>query len=356
VGFERYPDHSFRYLARANVIEACQFVDVVEAVEEALRLHALGGTTLPAEAYLGWTTADGHAARCLAMPGALDTPTGRIVGLKTINASLGNPARGLPRSQGFTVLLDPATAQPLALMEAAYISAMRTAAVTAVTAARMATTEPESLALIGCGTLAHAHLSLLLARVTSLRRLFLYDSVRQRAADLAATVPELSGGTKTDVVVTENARECVRAADIVVPVTTVTEGYIEADWLRPGTLVAHVSLDDLTEDAVLRADVLVVDDWELVSDDPRRLLGRMYRAGSLLDPTGAPRPGTRHPDRARQVDATLGDVVTGRHPGRRKDSDVVISNPFGMATLDVAVAHRVLRAAEARGIGRRLAL
>ncbi|MFG3252415.1 ornithine cyclodeaminase family protein [Streptomyces sp. NPDC048172] len=355
--FERYPDSRFRHLTRADVVEAARGVDLVATVADALRAHTAGRTVLPEEAYLGWTTPEGDAARLLAMPGAF-TGSGEdgsgppVVGLKTINASLGNPARGIPRSQGFTLLLDPETARPVALMEAAYISAMRTAAVTALAVRHLAVEAPRRLALLGCGALAQAHVRLLLETVPTLRHVVLYDVEAGRAKELAASVPTAS----VTASVAGSAREAVRDAELVVPVTTVTEGYIEPDWLRPGALVCHVSLDDLTEAAVLAADTVVVDDWHLVRDDPRRLLGRMHRAGTLLGPDGAPREGVTARPGARRVDATLGEVLAGEHPGRTREDETVVSNPFGMSVLDVAVADRVRLQAEAAGLGTPLSL
>ncbi|MFI6726945.1 ornithine cyclodeaminase family protein [Streptomyces sp. R-74717] len=355
--FEQYPDSHFRYLTRADVIEAARDVDIVAAVAEALMLHSAGQSVLPEEAYLGWTTPQGDSARLLAMPGAL-VQAGRppVIGMKTINASIGNPGRGIPRSQGFTLLLDPETARPLALMEAAYISAMRTAAVTALAVRHLAVEEPRQLALLGCGALAQAHVALLLRTVPTLRRISLYDVAPDRAKSVARYIASLPGTTDVETVLADGPRQAVRDAELVVPVTTVTRGYIEPDWLRPGALVCHVSLDDLTEAAVLSAGTVIVDDWSLVRDDPRRLLGRMHRAGTLLGPDGTLREGVTARPGARRVDGTLGDVLAGRHPGRRDRDEIVISNPFGMSILDVAVADRIHARAEAAGLGVRLTL
>ncbi|MFE0021165.1 ornithine cyclodeaminase family protein [Amycolatopsis sp. NPDC059021] len=354
--FERHPEHAFRYLTRADVIEAVHGVDIVETVAEAVVLHGEGRSILPEEAYLGWTTSDGAAARCLAMPGALTAGARPVIGLKTINASLANPGRGIPRAQGVILLLDPDTARPVAMMEAAYLSAMRTAGVTALAVRHLAAESPRTLALLGCGTLAKAHAWLLLDAVPTIDAIVVYDTTPGRAQVFREFVAGLPRGDRVTVKAADGPMECVSGADLVVPVTTVAEGYIEPEWLKPGALVAHVSLDDLTEAAVLAADLLVVDDWGLVRDDPRRLLGRMHRAGTLLGPDGEPRAGvTPHPD-ARRVDASLGDVVTGRHPGRRSDTDIVVSNPFGMAVLDIAVADRVRAQAESAGIGSLLEL
>jgi ornithine cyclodeaminase len=113
--------------------------------------------------------------------------------------------------------------------------------------------------------------------------------------------------------------------------------------------VAHVSLDDVLPDVVARADLVVVDDWPLVSGDSRRLLGRMYREKRLVGPAGqtwdGPAPG------ARRVDATVSDVLVGAHPGRTAPEQIVLSNPFGMGILDVALAAEIVPAARRLGLG-----
>lgn len=339
----------FRYLSRKDVVAALEEVDIVQTVTEALRLHARNEVVLPEEAYLPWQSPSGDSARCLAMPGALRFDDGWAIGLKTINGSLGNPARGLPRSQGFTLLLDPETARPTVLFEAAYISALRTAAVTAVAARTLAAPGMATMALIGCGTLAEAHLTLLIDTLPSLREVRLFDVHPERTEKLLSRVGPLR--SDLDVRIVGSAKECVIGADLIVPVTTVTEGYIPFDWLSPGALVSHVSLDDLLPDVITHADLLVVDDWELVGGDSRRLLGRMYRSGELLDPSGAPRPGTGPKPNARKVDATIGEIVSGSHPGRRDPEEIIVCNAFGMAILDIAVAHRAAQAAESQRLG-----
>jgi ornithine cyclodeaminase len=346
---------AFRYLSRDDVVAALATIDPVAVVAETLRLHSENRVVLTEEAYLPWRSPGNAANQCLAMPGAVDFDDGYAVGLKTINASPGNIANGLPRSQGFTLLLDNETARPRALMEAAYISALRTAAVTAVAAQTLGREEMSSMGLIGCGTQAMAHLMMLSDRVPTLAEVRLFDVDAARAERFRAQATSLRPGLRIEIMPT--ARECVTGMHLVVPATTVTKGYIPWDWLTPGTLVSNVSLDDLLPDVVRRCDLLVLDDWDLVSGDDRRLLGRMYRAGDLLSPSGIVNSYAGGPSTsARMVDATLGEVVAGAHRGRCADTDIVVCNAFGMAILDIAVAHRVATAAERDGIGQLLSL
>lgn len=323
-----------RVLSTADVADALDRVDPVAVVRDTLMLHSRGETTLPDEAYLPWHTEDGAFARSLALPGAVwgERPA---IGLKVINSSLENPERGLPRAQGLTLLFDRATARPVAMMPAAAVSATRTAACTVLSARLLAAPGVERVAVLGCGALAQTHLDLLAAELPG-ASFVLHDLVGERAAAL---------GRERGHEAAASAREAVEGAGLVVCTTTVTEGYIGMDWLAPGALVAHVSLDDVLPEVVLGADLVVVDDWGLVAADDRRLVGRMWREGRVTGPQGErfEDVGGRGGDTdGRRIDATLADLVTGAHPGRAADTDVVLSNPFGMGVLDVALAAAVL--------------
>jgi ornithine cyclodeaminase len=329
-----------RYLPRADVMTACAQIDAVQVVRGVLELHAEGRTTLPEEAYLAWQTSARTPARCLALPGAVWDQEAAL-GLKVINSSVANPDRGMPRAQGLTLLFDRETARPVALMEAAYISALRTAAYTALSIELLAA-RTETIALIGCGALGESHARLLSQRLPP-SRFLLHDLDEGRRDRLVARLA--ADGVRAEGART--ARAAISQSDIVVTATTATVGYVEFDWLRAGALIAHVSLDDVKAEVAERADLLIVDDWNLVRDDSRRLLGRMYRAGRIA----APADDDAAPVTGRRVDATLASVVTGRHQGRGSKQQIVLSNPFGMGILDIAIAAEVLRAASRQGLG-----
>lgn len=341
-------ESSLWYLSESDVASLLTRIDPVDVAERALRAHADGRTELPDEAYLGWRTPAGDVARSLAMPGCV-FGTETLAGVKIINASSGNTRRGMPRAGGLVILFDPETARPRCVLDAALISATRTAAVSAVAIRALAGRAPLSLGLIGCGRQAVAHLDVLLPRLPTLAHVGVYDVDRSAAKAFADARTEAAARHGVSLEVAPSARDAVAGADVVVLVTTVTgEGYLPASWLAADALVMHVSLDDLLPDAVLGADTLVVDDWGLVSTDSRRLLGRLYRAGRVCGPGEQPGPGVR------AVDGELADYLPGGTrvpPGR----GLTVINPFGMAIQDVALAGRIADAARADGLGRILA-
>jgi len=321
---------SLCYIDAAEVAASLATIDPVARIRDVLALHAKGETVLPDEAYLPWTGPDGSACRSLNMPGMIRGGVDGIdtAGTKIINASLGNPDRGLPRAAGLVVLFDPLTARPRSLLDGTAISALRTAAVSVCAVEELAAA-PRVLALIGCGPLAAAHLNLMVARLPELTEVRLFDRVPERAAALGVSVDR-------DVRIVRSAEVAVRGADIVVPVTTTTEGYLPMEWLAPGAVVVNVSLDDVLPDVVHGAGLVVVDDWGLVAADDRRLIGRMLRRGEVYGPHDPKPEGP-----ARQIDAELGEILVGTHPGRTERDEVVLVNPFGMAIADFAIAAAV---------------
>jgi ornithine cyclodeaminase len=332
------------YLPGENVREICKGIDSVALIRDVLYQHGSGNTILPDEAYLLWKTAQRETVRSLSMP-AYVGGTFDAAGTKIINSNVRNSARGLPRASGLTVLFDPSTGEVICVMEGAHISAMRTASTTFLSVGLLTGPPIRDMAVIGAGVIGATHIELGVKRLPSLERVILFDINQSRADELARQL-QVSVKKTIRIEVVDSALKAIRGADVVVPATTVTDGYIPYDWLKPGAIVVNVSLDDLLPDAILKANLLFVDDWNLVRADSRRLLGRMYREGLLVGPKEHPQAGG-----VRRVDGELGDLVLARHPGRNSIEDVIVVNPFGLGIEDVAFAARVFEIAKAKGIG-----
>ena len=323
------------YLTRAEVELACRELDPVALMRQAFCLHGSGMTRLPDEAYLSWTNSLGERVRSLSMPGYLDAPFS-AAGTKIINSNPANITRGIPRASGVTILFDADSTRVRCIMDSAYISSLRTASVSALAIELLRGPSISSCGLIGAGAIATAHLRLFLDRFPEIQRVRIYDHKAEAARRLAASDARCS--------VAGSAEQAIRGAEIVVTATTTTTGYVPFDWLQAGTVLVHVSLDDVLAEVALRCDLLVVDDWHLVRTDDKRLLGRMYRAGDLTGP-GETAAGKR------AVTAELGDLVTGRFPGRTRAGQIVLVNPFGLAIEDVAIASKVFEIARGRHMG-----
>ncbi|EME52517.1 ornithine cyclodeaminase family protein [Amycolatopsis decaplanina] len=337
---------SVRFLSRADVLDCLARVDVVAAVRDALVSHHLGRTILPSEAYLSWTNQHGAYSRSIGMPGAiLEEGAEGAYGMKIINASVSNPEFGLERAGGLGLCFDPRTARVIAVMEVGVLSAVRTAAVTAIAVETAGYQAVRSLAVVGCGTQARVHLALLLTRCPELSRITLCDVRRPVAENLAGELASRHPGISFSVAATPV--EAMDEAETTLFLTTVAEGYVQPDWVRPGSLLVNVSLGDLTDEVLVNASALFVDDVQLIVENPRRPLGRLVNEGRIAAKEQEGQP---------SITATIGELLAGETIAQRPDTGYVVVNPFGLGILDVALFGAVLRQANSADIGQALEL
>jgi N-[(2S)-2-amino-2-carboxyethyl]-L-glutamate dehydrogenase len=334
------------YLNRNDIENVCNTIDPVAVIRDVFKMHASGQVILPDEAYLSWTNDQDEQVRSLNMPAYIGGSL-PIAGTKIINGNIGNPSRGLPRASGLTLLFDTTSVRINCIMEGAYLSSLRTASVTLLSAELFQGREIEHAAVLGAGVLAQAHIELLVKRLPHLRSISIFDLDSKRIATLKEALASILQSHEVELLETPTAESAIREAQLIVPVTTTTTGYIEFDWLEPGSILVNISLDDPLPEVVFKADKVVVDDWNLVKNDPRRLIGRMYRAGHVLGPDDS----AENQPHARRIDAQLGEVVLGTRSGREHIDDIILVNPFGLAIEDIALATHVYREALQQNVG-----
>jgi ornithine cyclodeaminase len=329
-------------LSRADVLACVDEIDVVDVVRRTLADHDRGRCVLPDESYLRWRNSAGSYTRSIGMPGGIMPDDGPAqYGMKIINASVSNPTIGLERAGGIGLCFDPETARITTIIEVGLLSALRTAAVTAVGVDVTGYSDAERLSVIGCGMQGGMHVFLLLRRLSWIRRVTLFDRDPAAAEQLATRIGRVHGDV--DVTVATSTWQATSAGDIVIVTTTADEPYLEPDWISTGALVANVSLGDLTDAAFLAAGALYVDDVDLIAANPRRPLGRLLREGRIALPG--------HDGSVKRIDATLGGLLNGRATVASTPRPYVVLNPFGMGVLDVALLAAVRQQADVSAIG-----
>jgi len=240
--------------------------------------------------------------------------------------------RNLPTIQGALVLFEGASGTPLAIMDSASITMIRTAATTAVAAARLAGAGASTVTMIGCGAQARAHLDALSA-VRDLHRVFAVDVRRQAAEDFRTFAVSARGIYCTIPAV---QRTATRASNIVVTCTPSDRAILFLDDVRPGAFVAAVGADNEHKQeidaALLRAAVVVADDIE-----------QCARIGDLHHAVAT---GVMHTS---DVRGSLDQVVAGTCVGRANDEETIVFDSTGLAIEDVAVAALAYERAETPG-------
>lgn len=246
-----------------------------------------------------------------------------------------NPVRyDLPTIQGVLLLFDASTGKPLACMDSGLITAMRTAATTAVAAKYLALRHASSIAFIGCGIQARAHLDAL-RLVRGIKRLTAFDLNRTTADRFADYARERFQ------IVAEVAADAGRAAirsEIVVTSTPSRQPLLKTGDVAAGTFVAAVGADNEHKNEIpadlLKQAVVIVDDLDQCSR-----MGDLHHAlaqGVIL-------PGHVH--------SSLDQIVAGLAPGRLSDDEIIIFDSTGVAIEDVAAAALVYERAENTGVG-----
>jgi ornithine cyclodeaminase len=173
----------------------------------------------------------------------------------------------------------------------------------------------------------------------------LFDLNSSRAQSLAIHFNNVLELQNIKLNICKSAEIAIRQSQLIVALTTTTSGYIHFDWLQQGAILLNISLDDPLPEVVLRVDRIIVDDWNLIKNDDRRLLGRMYRKGLVdIEPAAT----------ARMIDAELGEIVIGKKTGRQRENDIILVNPFGLSIEDIAVAAKIFQVARKLGIGQYL--
>ncbi len=247
------------------------------------------------------------------------------VGLKWISSFPGNVARGLPRASALIVLNDPETGHPVAVLEGARISACRTAlsAVVGADALRPGDRQARTLAVVGTGLIADTTVRALHRHGWSWDSLRVHDLDPRRAQGFAGGLADTApGGAR----VVDDLAATLDGADLVLFATTAVEPHVPtAQWLRPGALVLHLSLRDLAPAAMAGAEHVVDDVTHALRE--RTSLGLAVAAG-LVD-----------------VDeiVPVGALLDGALPPKLERT--VIYSPFGLGSLDIALAQLVLERA-----------
>jgi 2,3-diaminopropionate biosynthesis protein SbnB len=302
----------------------------VDAITEALALHARGDFVQPLKPYLRVNGKEGHIAdRIIAMPAHIGGETA-ISGIKWIGSKHDNPqVRGMERASGLIVLNDPVSNFPVAVLEAGLISSMRTAAVTSVAARYLARKGFKHAACLGCGLIAKAQMTSLLEQFPHMETIHLFDTSSQAAECLAKDIRRRFPQVR--VCVEPSSEHAVKQGEVVVTCTVTDKPYIPFAWLQKGTFISNISIMDVHKEVFLQADKVVVDDWEQ-SNREKKILNQLVLEGRFS---------------REQLHAELGEIVIGAKAGRESDSEIIILNPMGMAIEDIACARGIyLRAME----------
>jgi alanine dehydrogenase len=322
-------------LKRSEVASLLNLRECIEAVEEAFRLNE-EGQSLP--------------------PGVLETltPDGgfhiKAAGLKLANKTYyaakvnGNFPQnmnwwGLPTIQGIIALYDGEKGHPLALMDSIEITSLRTGAATAVAAKYLARPDSKVATICGCGVQGRIQLKSLV-KVLGFEKAYAYD---QDEALSVRFVNELSEELHIEIIPVKDLSSATRESDVCITCTPSRKPILMRGDVRPGAFVAAVGADnplkqELDPELMVENKVVVdiLEQCATIGDLHHAIEGEVMKKSDIY--------------------AELGEIVTGKKPGRTSNEEIIIFDSTGTALQDVAAASIVYEKALEAGIGVRFNL
>jgi len=304
--------------------------DVMKAVEEAFLELAELGTKSPQRTIVEMREYNGHM---LFMPAYLQRS--KSLSLKVVGVYPDNIKRGLETTSSILCLINPETGTPLAIMDGKYITAMRTAAMTAIAAEHLARRGVDSIGVIGAGVQAEYQLRGIL-EVRSAKRVYVYDILAERSRRFAE---KIKGELGLMAQVEESANDVASKSDILIVATTSKQPVFDGRVLAKGVHVASIGWvgpdgRELDTTTVKRAKV-VVDTKE----------GVLSESGDILIPI---REGAITVD---HIWCELKDLVSNRKKGREDEEEITLWKSVGVGVADAAAAKLAYQKAQEMRVG-----
>jgi ornithine cyclodeaminase/alanine dehydrogenase len=301
--------------------------EICRAVETAFKEHAHGRYELPPKTAMH----PRPGTFVHSMPAHLSAL--KAMGIKYGAAYFENYKKGLPSINGLIILNDVETGIPLAIMDALWISNVRTAAVTSIAMKHLMGKNASVMCIVGAGMQSRQHMELLNETAPGLEKIQIYDLNRSTAEKFKIDV---EAGTRFKVEIKDSAEAAMQNAHVIMTATTMLgKPVFRSQWVADGTLVLPLHGGGWDPEVLHRADLLVFDDYE-----------QMY---SFHGKPG----GQYHPFPEEHIE--LGRIIAGLEAGRTRDDQLIVDFNIGLALHDVAIAPVVYQRAMQKGLGTPLA-
>ncbi|MBO4263310.1 MAG: ornithine cyclodeaminase family protein [Bacteroidales bacterium] len=304
-------------------------------VEDAFRKYLAGATLMPDKISQIFDEQSQNRINC--MPATLMDE--KVCGMKWVSVFPSNAPKGIQNVTGVMLLSELETGFPVAVIDGTLSTKMRTAAVGCVAARYLAPSKVEVVGIIGAGEEARMHFALLKHMFPTIKECRVSSrsaqSEQRFAEAFRSIVPDVSFVTCGN-----DSHACAGGADIIVTAISGQSPVLKAADITKGGLYIHVGGWEDEYGVALKADKIVVDNWE-ASKHRTQTICRMYKEGLLQDS---------------DIYANLSDLVGGLRKGRENDAEFIYFNSVGLSYIDTNFAHYIFREARKRGLGRDVVL
>ena len=295
--------------------------------------------------------------RFMAMPAYLG---GRyqMAGMKWYGSNVDNKAKGLPRSILMMMLNDKDTGAPLALMSANLVSSYRTGGIPGVGAKYLARKDATTVSVIGPGVMGKTSLAAFLSVCPNLDTVKIKGRGR-RSIDALIDFIKAEYPQVKNIEVCDSVEEAVKDSDIISFTTTVRDDeasfpYINEKWIKKGALISMPSAARFDDEFLANRCKLVVDNYKLYEAWEEEYPYPSYKEVQII---GTKFTDLKHEGKIKREDIIdIADIITGKHPGRESDDEIIVYSVGGMPVEDIAWSGTIYRNALEQGIGIELPL
>lgn len=320
-------------LDRKNLGSLLSMKEVIDALELGFMEYKKGACVVPMR--FGMDVKE-YKGGFLYMPAYM--PGIQRSGVKIVSVFPDNPSQGKPTIYASYLLSDATTGEILALIEASTLTGMRTGGASALATRYLARSDSHVLGIIGTGFQAFYQVQAIMA-VRSVEKVLAYDSDRKKLEDFCNNLKGIS-----PIFPADDPESLVKDSDIIVTATTSRTPVFPGKAVKPGTHINaigayHPDAREVDEDVVMRAKI-VLDTYEVA----------LHEGGDIIIPMkeGKISPSSIHAD--------LGDMITGKKPGRQTAEEITLFKSVGFAMEDIVVAHQAYEKAIQAGIGVKVSL
>lgn len=305
--------------------------NILEIVKQAYLTHHQGHATLPPSTFLRFP--DKERERIISLPAYLGEPF-NCAGIKWISSFPENVHKNMERASAIFVLNSLETGHPIAVLESSIISAKRTAAGAALTAHLVVEDKHtiEKIAVVGTGLINFETTRFLLHLFHDIKSINVYDMDPARAQQFKEVINRIY--PSVEVIQHTALQDAINAADVISIATTAVKPYIEKlEGLKPSTIILHTSLRDLAPEIILSANNIVDDINHACSANTSLQLASQIQQSTDF------------------INCTIGQLIEKGKEKYVHDQRPIIASPFGMGTLDLALANFLYQKALNQGIG-----
>ncbi len=330
-----------KVLNRKQLEQILEMPAVIEGVKAVYKAKANGGTAV-------WPLVEHHFPELKAVT---DVRSGAVMGsvnvhgLKMLNNFPGNAGTEYPVFGGMLMVFDSANGAPLGIMDASYITCMRTGAAGGISAALFSRKDAETLMILGAGRQSIYQIGAALLLMPGIKKLIVCDPLSPDGAK--GYVKALPGNLKAqlnverpdvEMIAEPDVRKAVGQADTVITITPSRSPAILKEWVKPGTHFSCIGADMVGKEEI---DPEIFRDARVFCDD----IDQCCRVGETEIPfkTGV--------IAKNQIAGEIGQVLNGTLPGRTDDQQITIFDATGLAPLDLVTAKAAVELAKAKDLG-----